>query len=598
MRLLKRDHHCGELGNAQVGKTVVLNGWVERVRHHGGLIFLDLRDRSGLVQVVFNPAKAPAAHAAADRARAEYVVAVRGDVRERPTGAENPQLPTGTVEVHAQECQILSPCKAPPFLPSERVEVDENVRLKYRYLDLRRPVMKAILELRHHVSLTVRNFLSELGFWEVETPILLKSTPEGARDFLVPSRLQPGNFYALTQSPQLMKQVLMVSGVERYFQLARCLRDEDPRADRQVEHTQVDIEMSFVEERDVMEVVEALMVHLFRQFKGVDLGAPFPRLSYEECMRRFGTDKPDLRFGMEIVDLSEAFVKTSFTVFRRVLDGGGVVRGLLAPGCATFSRKEIEGLQAFAAQFGAKGLVSLAFRDAEVAGPAVKLMSQEDLAKAPEALGAKEGDLALIVAGGEMEVTEPLNRLRQRLGEELCLIDQGQWHPVWVVDFPLLEWNQQEARFDAMHHPFTSPRDEDLPLLTTDPAKVRAKLYDLVINGYEIGSGSIRIHQREIQEQVFSALNVSPEQAHQRFGFLLEAFEYGAPPHGGIALGLDRILVLLTGASSIREVIPFPKTQSAVCPLTGAPSPVDPSQLAELHIAVRLPDEQDKAAGS
>lgn len=600
---LKRNHSCGDLRPEAAGSRVILNGWVEKRRDHGNLIFIDLRDRSGIVQVVVSPEDSPEAHSVASQARAEYVLAVEGEVARRPAGTENPRLPTGEVEVRARKVEVLNPCKALPFLPSEEKEVDENVRLQYRYLDLRRPRMRRNLELRHQVVLATRNFLSSLGFWEVETPLLLKTTPEGARDFLVPSRLHPGHFYALPQSPQIMKQILMVSGVEKYFQMARCMRDEDLRADRQYEHTQIDVEMSFIDREDIFSAVEPLMAHLF-QVAGYELPHPFPRMTYQEAMRRFGTDKPDLRFGLEIVDASCCFRETKFNIFRRALEDGGVIRGLKAPGCAHFSHHQIDSLTDLATQFGGKGLISLAFSGSEVLGPNVRHLSLEEIDAVRNEFSAEEGDLLLLMAGKEEALSEPLSRLRLHLGAELGLIPTQQseasettlatghrppataFRPLWVTDFPLFGYDEEEQRLDPKHHPFTSPMDEDIPLLGAQPLEARAKAYDLVINGVEIGGGSIRIHRREVQEKVFHLLKLTEEEARAKFGFLLEALEYGAPPHGGIALGMDRIVALLTGSSSIREVIAFPKTQAGTCPLTGAPSPASAEQLKELHIAV------------
>ena len=603
---LKRDHACGDLRAEDAGSQPILNGWVEKRRDHGNLIFIDLRDRSGIVQVVVSPEDSPEAHHVASQVRAEYAVAVQGEVAKRPPGTENPRLATGEIEVRARRVEILNPSKAPPFLPSEEKEIDENVRLQYRYLDLRRPSMRHNLELRHKVVLAARNYLSSIGFWEVETPLLLKTPPEGARDFLVPSRLNPGTFYALPQSPQLMKQILMVSGVEKYFQMARCLRDEDLRADRQLEHTQIDIEMSFIDRDDLFLVSEGLIARLFKE-AGYDLPSPFPRMTYQEAMRRFGNDKPDLRFGMELVDISRCLEQTTFKIFRQALDNRGVIRGLNASGCASYSRNQIDALTALVAQFGGKGLISLALSGGQFLGPNVKHFSPAEIEAVKEEFSAQEGDLLLLMAGKEEQVCEPLSRLRLHLGSELNLIPHQEalrgkpaapgdhlrpatgFRPLWVIDFPLFGYNEEDGRLDPLHHPFTSPMDEDIPLLDTQPLKVRAKAYDLVINGMEIGGGSIRIHRRDIQERAFQLLQMTDEEARAKFGFLLEALEYGAPPHGGIAFGLDRIVMLLTGSASIREVIAFPKTQAGACPLTGAPTQASPEQLEELHIALLPP---------
>ena len=585
----KRTHACGSLRPDHIGQRVILNGWVERTRDHGGLIFIDLRDRSGIVQAVVNPEHAPQALEIAAEVRSEFVLAIEGAVARRPPGTENPRLPTGEVEVHADALTVLNPAKPPPLYPGQE-NVEESTRLKYRYLDLRGRKMADRLRLRHEVSLSVCNVLSQQGFWAVETPILLKATPEGARDYLVPSRVHPGHFYALPQSPQLMKQVLMVAGVEKYFQIARCLRDEDLRADRQPEHTQIDMEMSFITEEDIFDVVESLMAHVFKEYAGVELPRPFPRLRYQDAMLRFGTDKPDTRFGMEIADVSQSFADSTFQVFKRTLEQGGVIRAFPVPGCAGYSRTEVNSLESFATESGAKGLITLSFTPEEVKGPMVKYMTPEQIQAVQQATQAQTGDLVLLVAGPAAEVCEPLSRLRLLLGQRLGLIDAGKWAFTWVVEFPLLELDA-EGNLSPMHHPFTSPMEQDLDRLEAEPLAVRARAYDLVLNGEELGGGSIRIHRRDLQERMFRLLRITPEDAQLKFGFLLEAFEYGAPPHGGIALGLDRLLMLLTHTDNIREVIPFPKTQTATCLLTGAPTPVTEAQLRELHIRL-LPHEE------
>jgi len=587
---LKRNCICGVLGMEYVGREVVLNGWVNRRRDHGGLIFVDLRDRSGIVQVVFDPSHAPEAHAVAQEMRSEYVVAVRGVVRKRPAGTENPELPTGEVEVVAREAEVLNPSETPPFSHVDRTETDEFIRLKYRYLDLRSPRMQANLKLRHLAAQTVRAFLTEEGFWEVETPILFKPTPEGARDYLVPSRVSPGNFYALPQSPQTLKQLLMVAGVEKYFQLARCLRDEDLRADRQPEHTQIDMEMSFVEPDDIFDVVERMLQRLFRETIGAELKVPFERLTYAEAIRRFGTDKPDLRFGMELVDLTDLVAKSQFQVFSRTVAGGGQVKGINAQGCAGYTRNQLDNLTEFAKQHKAQGLVWLLVKEGPtLESPVAKFLSEEEKAGLLERFQARPGDLLLIVADQPAIVAESLDWLRREMAARMGLIRPGVWEPLWVVEFPMFAWNEEEQRWEAEHHPFCMPHPDDLDLLRTDPGRVRAQSYDLVINGVELASGSIRIHRREIQQQIFDLLGITPEEAEKRFGFLLKAFEYGAPPHGGIAPGFDRLVMMLAGEENIREVIAFPKTQRAQCLMSGAPSEPDPQALKELHIKVELP---------
>ncbi len=578
-----RTHRCGELTKAHVGQTVVLDGWVHRRRDHGNVIFIDLRDRFGITQIVFNQEMNTAAHKRAHELRSEFVVSVTGQVMLRPEGSSNPDLGTGEIEVRAQAVEILNDAETPPFVIEDEADVTEALRLKYRYLDLRRPKMQRWLQLRHDVTQQVRSFLNGQGFLEVETPMLTKSTPEGARDYLVPSRVNPGSFYALPQSPQLFKQILMVSGADRYYQIARCFRDEDLRFDRQPEFTQIDMELSFVDREQVLSLVEHMISLVFKETAGIHLRIPFQRMTYEEAMGRYGSDKPDLRFGMPLQDMKEFAAKTEFKVFREVIAKGGMVKALIVKGGAAISRTRIDALGETAKSFGAKGLAWVKIEaDGKLESVIAKFLDAGKLrAAVPDAI---PGDLLLFVADQPKVVHDVLGRLRLLLGEELGLIDRRLWCPLWVIDFPLLEYDEQTRRYVALHHPFTAPFDEDLPLLDSDPLRVRAKAYDLVLNGNELGGGSIRIHRREIQSKVFDLLSIAKEEASAKFGFLLEALEYGAPPHGGIAFGLDRLVMLLGGADSIRDVIAFPKTQKAQCPMTDAPSPVDPEQLKDLHI--------------
>lgn len=580
---LHRSHGCGELTAADAGKEVTLMGWVHRRRDHGGLIFIDLRDRSGLVQVVCDPKSGPAFQKA-EEVRNEYVVAVRGLVRRRPEGTVNPKLPTGEIEVVAEEFRLLNRAKTPPFYIDDGIDVDEALRLRYRYLDLRRPEMQRLLYLRYRTTRAIRDFLDARGFWEIETPMLTRSTPEGARDFLVPSRLRPGEFFALPQSPQLFKQILMVAGVERYFQIVRCFRDEDLRADRQPEFTQLDMEMSFVQREDILKLVEELMAYVFRETLGVELALPLPRLTYREAMDRYGSDKPDIRFGMEIVDVSDLVAGCGFKVFAEAVARGGVVRGLCAPGCAGYSRRELDELTRQAAVFGAKGLAWMAVTPEGIRSPIAKFFTAGELEGLVARLAGKLGDLLLFVADTETTAATALGALRLEMGRRLHLYDPEQLAFTWVTEFPLLEYSAEEKRYVAVHHPFTMPMEEDWPLLDSDPLRVRALAYDLVLNGVELGGGSIRIHRRDIQEKMFNLLGFTPEAARDKFGFLLDAFEYGTPPHGGIAFGLDRMLMLMARRDTIRDCIPFPKTQSGTCLMTAAPSGVSPEQLQELHL--------------
>jgi aspartyl-tRNA synthetase len=576
---------ASELSLASVGEEVVLNGWVQRRRDHGGLIFIDLRDRSGIVQVVFSPEGCREAFNTAEQVRSEYVLAVQGRVEKRPEGTTNPRLKTGEIEVIAQAVWVLNHAKTPPFSIEEGVDVDEMVRLRYRYLDLRRPELRRNLMLRHRAGKVVRDFLDEHGFLEIETPMLTRSTPEGARDFLVPSRLNPGKFYALPQSPQLFKQLLMVAGMERYFQIVRCFRDEDLRADRQPEFTQIDIEMSFITPEDIQALMEKMITRVFRETVGRELKLPFARLSYQEAMERYGSDKPDLRFGLPLLDAASAFVATEVKVFKNVLEKGGRIKGLNAKGCASFTRREIDELTGLVTGLGAKGLAWIAFEaDGTIRSPLAKVLSGTELTQLKDIFGVEPGDLILLVAADFHTVCLSLGQLRLFLGRKLGLIDPAALSFVWITDFPLFEWSEEERRYVAMHHPFTSPAEEDIPLLESNPGQVRAKAYDLVLNGVELGGGSIRIHSRHVQEKMFKALGLTPEASQAKFGYLLEAFEYGTPPHGGIAFGFDRLIMLLAGEQSIRDVIAFPKTASGTCLLTGAPAEVDARQLAELHV--------------
>ncbi|HKA55258.1 MAG TPA: aspartate--tRNA ligase [Candidatus Binatia bacterium] len=583
----ERSCYCGEPRPAQVGQEVTVMGWVHGRRDHGGVTFIDLRDRSGIVQVVCNPQVSPAAHAAAKDIRLEYVLAVRGVLAQRSPETVNPNLPTGAVEISASELRVLNASRTTPFLVDDTTGPSENARLRYRYLDLRRPQMYENLRLRHRLAKTVRDYLDSQGFLEIETPFLTRSTPEGARDYLVPSRVNPGMFYALPQSPQLFKQLLMVGGMDKYFQIVRCFRDEDLRADRQPEFTQIDIEMSFVRPEDIFRLTEGMMVRLCREIKGEELTPTFPRLAYAEAMARFGNDKPDIRFGLELRELTGLFRETEVQVFTDAIAKGGVIRGIVVPN-ATLSRKELDDLNPLAVSFGAKGLAWVRVTATGWQSPLAKFVSDEKKAEITAALGLKEGDLVLMVADREKTVCDVLSRLRLYLGDKLGLIAKDELRFLWVTDFPLLEYDGEAKRYMAMHHPFTSPREDDLPLLEADPGRVRALAYDLVLNGVELGGGSIRNHRLGVQQRVFAQLGIGETEAQEKFGFLLEALSYGAPPHGGIAFGFDRLVMLFAGAESLREVIAFPKTAKAVCLLTQAPSPVDPKQLRELSIKLDL----------
>ncbi|MCM3710802.1 aspartate--tRNA ligase [Sporosarcina luteola] len=583
---MQRTHYCGQLTEEVIGQTVTLQGWVQKRRDLGGLIFIDLRDREGVVQVVFNPDFSTAALEIAETVRNEYVIEVTGKVIERQEQQKNPKVKTGSIEVHVEKIQIINEAKTPPFMIEDETDVNEEIRLKYRYLDLRRPALARIFKMRSDITKTVRNFLDGEGFLEVETPILTKSTPEGARDYLVPSRVHTGEFYALPQSPQLFKQMLMVSGFDRYYQIARCFRDEDLRADRQPEFTQIDMEMSFMSIEDIMELNERLMKKVMKDVKGIDIEIPFKRMPYEEAMGRFGSDKPDTRFAMELQDVSEVVKDSSFKVFAGAVESGGQVKAINVKGAAdNYSRKDIDALGEFASVYGAKGLAWLKVDADGLKGPIAKFFEGEAGEALANSLGAEAGDLLLFVADKKSVVADALGALRMKLGKDLNLIDETQFNFLWVTEWPLFEYDEEEGRYYAAHHPFTMPADVDG--LEADPSSVKAQAYDLVLNGFELGGGSLRIYQRDVQEKMFKALGFSAEEAREQFGFLLDAFEYGTPPHGGIAFGLDRIVMLLSGSTNLRDTIAFPKTASASDLLTEAPSAVDNSQLSELGISIQ-----------
>ena len=584
-----RTYYCGEITEKVIGESVVLKGWVQKRRDLGGLIFIDLRDRTGIVQVVFNPDVSKAALETAESIRSEYVLDITGKVVAREEATVNPNLKTGRIEIQAESVEVLSAAKTPPFAISDQAaEVSEDIRLKHRYLDLRRPEMFNSLKMRHNVTKAVRRFLDDNGFLDIETPVLTKSTPEGARDYLVPSRVHEGEFYALPQSPQIFKQLLMVSGFDRYYQIARCFRDEDLRADRQPEFTQIDIEMSFMSQEDIMKLSEEMMAHVMRETHGIEISLPLPRMSYEDAMNRYGSDKPDTRFGMLLTDVSEAVKDSDFKVFASAVASGGAVKAINVKGAAAnYSRKDIDALGEFAANYGAKGLAWLKTEADGLKGPIAKFFAGEKQEALVQALDAAVGDLLLFVADKLEVANDALGALRLKLGKELNLIDESLFNFLWVVDWPLLEYDAEEGRYYAAHHPFTMPVREDLKLIETNPQDMKAQAYDLVLNGYELGGGSIRIFEKDVQEKMFGLLGFSEEEAKEQFGFLLEAFDYGAPPHGGIALGLDRLVMLLSGRTNLRDTIAFPKTASASCLMTEAPSEVDNAQLDELHLEIK-----------
>ena len=592
---MKRTHRCAELSKAQVGQTVTVMGWVQKSRNKGGVVFVDLRDRSGILQIIFEENKCGTEiFEKAGKLRSEFVIAVTGQVCER-AGAVNKNLATGEIEVIAEQLRILSESETPPFHIEENSKTKEELRLKYRYLDLRRPDIQKNIMMRSRACAVIRNFLTEEGFLEIETPMLTKSTPEGARDYLVPSRVHPGSFYALPQSPQLFKQLLMVSGYDRYFQLARCFRDEDLRADRQPEFTQVDMELSFVDVDDVIDVNERLLARLFKEIIGVDVPLPIQRMTWQEAMDRFGSDKPDTRFGMELNDVTDVVRDCEFAVFKNAIADGGSVRGINAKGQGTMPRKKIDALVAFVKDYGAKGLAYIAIQpDGSIKSSFAKFMQDEEMQALIAAMQGEPGDLLLFAADKNKIVYASLGALRLELADKMGLLDKNQYNFLWVTEFPLLEWSDEENRFQAMHHPFTMPMEEDLQYIDTDPGRVRAKAYDIVLNGTEIGGGSVRIHQDDIQEKMFEALGFTKERAHEQFGFLLDAFKYGVPPHAGLAYGLDRLIMLMAKVDSIRDVIAFPKVKDASCLLTNAPDTVDEKQLEELGIRVNEAEQTEE----